>query len=192
LIVSLRSILNRASGILDLIEDPNSKVGQVVQGEALYDGIRNDIASMERTVRAYGNPTGAAGRAIFGVDLYNQLRAPINDIDKQLAAIENGEGAIGHAYASSEQYDQLRGQIVDFRKLASGLENNKFLTSDEFYNNMRATLDELNTVITSMTSGPLFDNAQLYESLNGSSKSASEFLTDFRKDPRKYLRVKLF
>ena len=40
------------------------------------------------------------------------------------------------------------------------------------------------------TLGQLMVNPQLYESLNGATYEMHEFLKEFRKDPRKYLRIK--
>lgn len=192
LIASLKLVLNQVNGILDQIDDPTTQLGQLVQGEALYDQIRDDIVGIQKTVHQFGNPKSPAGQAVFGTELYDQLRQPINDIDKQLAAIQSGEGPIGHAYATTEQYDKLRQQIGDFRKQVADFRKNQFLTSDEAYNNLVETFRSLNVVVTTLSTGPSFENSQLYETLNGSSKSMEHFLRDFRNNPQKYLRIKVF
>jgi phospholipid/cholesterol/gamma-HCH transport system substrate-binding protein len=189
---SLRKVLDQVNGILDDIDNPETELGQLVQGEALYDQIRDDIVGMQKTVHQFGNPKSPAGQAVFGTELYDQLRKPILDIDKQLASIQSGEGTIGHAYASTEQYDKVRKQIGDFRKTVEDLRKNQFLTSDEEYAKLLETFRNLNVVVTSLSNGPMFENAQLYESVAGSSKSAEKFLKDFRNNPQKYLRIKVF
>jgi phospholipid/cholesterol/gamma-HCH transport system substrate-binding protein len=192
LIHSLQDILKQTSAILDQIDDPKSQLGELVQGEALYDQIRDDIIGIQKTVHGFGNPKSPAGQAIFGSELYDQLRQPINDIDKQLASIESGEGPIGHAYASTEQYDRLRKQISDFRKSVEEFRANKLLTSDELHDKLLKTFKDLDVVIATISTGPLFENAQLYESLAGSAKSAADFLKEFRNNPQKFLRIKVF
>jgi phospholipid/cholesterol/gamma-HCH transport system substrate-binding protein len=192
LAASLIKVLDQVNSILDDIDNPETQLGQLVLGEALYDQIRDDIVGMQKTVHQFGNPKSQAGQAVFGTELYDQLRQPILDIDKQLAAIQSGEGPIGHAYASTEQYDKVRKQIGDFRKTVEDLRKNKFLTSDEEYAKLMDTFRNLNVVVTSLSKGPMFENAQLYESLEGSSKSAEKLLKDFRNNPQKYLRFKVF
>jgi phospholipid/cholesterol/gamma-HCH transport system substrate-binding protein len=192
LLASLQAVLNQTSSILDLIDDPQSQLGQLVQGEALYDEIRDDVVAAQQMVHKFGNPSSPAGQAIFGSDLYDQLRAPLLDIDKQLAAIQNGEGALGHALTTTEQYDKWRGQVADFRKSVANWKTNKLLTNDEMYHKMLETVKQLNQVVTSMSTGPLFENAQLYESLNGSSRDMGNFLREFRNNPQKFLRIKVF
>ena len=192
LISSLRQVINQVNGILDDIDDPKTQLGHLVQSEDLYDQIRDDIVGIQKTVHRFGNPKSPAGRAVFGTELYDQLRQPINDIDKQLAAIQNGEGPVGHAYASTEQYDNIRKQIGDFRKSVADLRKNQYLTSDDAYKTLVETFRNLNVVMTTLSAGPMFENSQLYESLNGSSRSAEKFLRDFRDNPQKYLRTKVF
>jgi phospholipid/cholesterol/gamma-HCH transport system substrate-binding protein len=192
LIASLQDVLNETSAILDLIDDPQSQLGQLFQTDALYDQIRDDIVNMQKAVYRVGNPKSPAGQAIFGSDLYDKLREPVIDIDKKLAAIQNGEGPLGKAYASDEQYDQLRKQIGEFRKSVDQIKTNQFLTSNETYAELLDTFRELNAVIASISSGPAFENAELYESLNGSAKSAENFLREFRNNPQKFLRIKVF
>jgi phospholipid/cholesterol/gamma-HCH transport system substrate-binding protein len=192
LAASLIKVLDQVNSILDDIDNPETQLGQLVQGEALYDQIRDDIVGMQRTVHQFGNPKSPAGQAVFGTELYDQLRQPILDIDKQLTAIQSGEGPLGHAYASTEQYDKVRKQIGDFRKTVEELRKNKLLTSDETYTTLLQTFRNLNVVVTSLSKGPMFENAQLYESLEGSSKSAEKLLKDFRNNPQKYLRIKVF
>jgi phospholipid/cholesterol/gamma-HCH transport system substrate-binding protein len=192
LIASLQKVLDSVNLILDTADDPTTRLGQLVNSETLYDQIRDDIVGMQKAVYQVGNPQSAAGQAFFATELYDQLRKPINDIDKQLAAIESGEGAIGHAYASDEQYESLRRRIADFRKSVSDFRDNKLLTSDQKYQDLVESLRQLNVVVTNLSTGPLFEHSQLYESLNGSSKSAEQFLREFRNNPQKYLRIKVF
>jgi phospholipid/cholesterol/gamma-HCH transport system substrate-binding protein len=192
LIATLERVLKQVNLILDSAEDPKTQLGQLVQEEGLYDQVRDDIIGIQKLVHQVGNPKSPAGQAVFGTELYDQMRGPINDIDKQLAAIENGEGTLGHAYASTEQYERLRTQITDFRKSVEQMKTNKLLTSDEAYRQLVETFRQLNVVVDELSSGPLFENAQLYESLNGSSRSAEKFLREFRNNPQKFLRLKVF
>ena len=192
LIASLKQVISEVSAILDQVDDPATQLGQLVKGDDLYNQIRDDIIGIQKTVFAVGNPRTPAGQAVFGTALYDQLREPINDIDKQLAAIQNGEGTMGQLYASSSQYDKLKAQVSDVRKQMEDLKSNKFLTSDETYVALLNTFRDLNVVVTSLSNGPMFENAQLYESLGGSAKNAETFLREFRHNPQKFLRLKIF
>jgi len=192
LIASLKEVLKQVSQILDAADDPTTQLGQLVKGEALYDQFLADFSGFQKAVHQMGNPTTPAGQAVFGTELYDKFLAPLVDFDRQLADIQNGEGKLGHFYASSEQYDKVRAQVASFRKTIAHLRTNEYLTSDQKYNDLVETFRQLNVMVTTLSSGPMFENAQLYDSLGGSSKSAEKFLREFRNNPQKFLRIKVF
>jgi phospholipid/cholesterol/gamma-HCH transport system substrate-binding protein len=192
LIASLKQVLNQAIAILDNIDDPSTQIGQLVKGEVLYDQLLGYVAAIQRTVHQVGNPKSPAGQAVFGTALYDQFIEPFVDFDKRLAAIQSGEGAVGHLYASSEQYDSVKAQTAAFRKSVVDLKANKLLTSDEQYRGLMESVRALNAMVTALSTGPMFENTQLYESLGGSSKNTEKFLREFRNNPQKFLRLKVF
>jgi len=192
LIHSLQDVLKRTNALLDLADDPNSQLGQLFQSDEIYNKIRDDLMGIQTIIHTAVNPKSPAGQAIFGSELYDQLRAPVLQIDKQLAAIENGEGDLGHAYASTDQYDQLRRGIAGFHKSVAELKSNELLTGDEMHDRLAETFKQLDTIISSLTAGPLFENAAPYESLVGQTKSAGDLLREFRNNPKKFLRIKVF
>jgi phospholipid/cholesterol/gamma-HCH transport system substrate-binding protein len=192
LIASMETILKRANLILDQIDDPESALGEIFQSEDTYVRLLDSITGIQKAIHSYTNPKSAAGQALFGTELYDELRNPVLDLDKLLASIQNGEGEIGHALATSEQYDQLRDGMAAFHRSAVELRKNRYLSSDEDYKKIHNALTNLSGVIDAITAQPAFTNAQLYESLNGQSSSAAKALSDFRQNPQKYLRIKVF
>jgi len=46
--------------------------------------------------------------------------------------------------------------------------------------------------VEEMNANPLLTRSDTYESLNGFAKEFSSTVRDFRQDPRKYLRIKMF
>jgi phospholipid/cholesterol/gamma-HCH transport system substrate-binding protein len=72
----------------------------------------------------------------------------------------------------------------------------KLAKDEELYNRMNDTFNRLNTLATRMeqgqgTLGKLSTDPALFNNLNESSQSLKEFLADFRKNPKKYLSIKL-
>jgi phospholipid/cholesterol/gamma-HCH transport system substrate-binding protein len=71
------------------------------------------------------------------------------------------------------------------------------LRNDDTWQQLLSLLKATDAAITSLNAGAgpagrLLANAQLYESLNGSLRGMEAFLSDFRQNPRKYLRIKPF
>ncbi|MDQ6675846.1 MAG: MlaD family protein [Acidobacteriota bacterium] len=197
LLASISVILKRASDLLDQIENPSAPLGSLVKGEDLYDQIRDDIIAVQTAIHKYDNPKGPFGKAIYGQDLYNQLRKPMLDIDKMLADMQNGRGQYGDLLKNSGQYDNLVASIRGFHKSVADMRASSMMSNDEQYRSAEAMLRNLNSTFDSLTTGEgqlaqLLTSSQLYEMLNGSSRDARAFVKDFRENPRKYLRIKVF
>jgi phospholipid/cholesterol/gamma-HCH transport system substrate-binding protein len=72
----------------------------------------------------------------------------------------------------------------------------KLATDEQLYNRLNETFDHLNVITTRIekgqgTLGKLSTDPTLFDNLASSSQSLKEFMAEFRKNPRKYLTLKL-
>jgi phospholipid/cholesterol/gamma-HCH transport system substrate-binding protein len=72
----------------------------------------------------------------------------------------------------------------------------KFATDPQLYNRLNETFDRLNIITTRIeqgqgTLGKFSTDPTLFNNLRDSSQSLREFLTEFRKNPKKYLTIRL-
>jgi phospholipid/cholesterol/gamma-HCH transport system substrate-binding protein len=191
LIVSMQNIITRANQLLDEIDDPNTNIGKNIQGEDYYDKLVSSVKGVQMAIHSYGNPKNPIGQALYGTELYDQLRNPFLEIDARLAAIQRGEGDLGHAYASTEQYDRLRERIAGYHQSIENFQKNENLANDDQYQAAKVILERLKRVVDELAAAPSMSNPQIYESLNGQLRDLEKALSDFRKNPQKYLRVKV-
>jgi phospholipid/cholesterol/gamma-HCH transport system substrate-binding protein len=99
---------------------------------------------------------------------YDQIRSQIAQVRQTLADLNAGKGAGGELIASDAAY-------VDWnRRVGAWIEN----------------VDALNSGEGAM--GQMLSNAQMYESLNGALQQLHSTVKEFREDPQKFLRLKLF
>jgi phospholipid/cholesterol/gamma-HCH transport system substrate-binding protein len=152
-----------------------------------------------RGLVARGTP---AVNAVFSASLYSKWDKSFRGIDDTLAAIQRGEGAAGRLYASDARYNQLlakvrelRKSIADFR--AEMAKTGASLRDDEAYRKFTRLLASADQMLAALNRGEgrfgeLLTSPQMYESLDGSLRNLDAFLKDFRANPRKYLRVKIF
>ncbi len=197
LLASMQTILRSVDQTLTQIETPDNDLGKFVNGEDLYQQLLGDVTQIQQALAKYTNPRSEIGQAVFGQNLYIQLRQPFLDLDTQLSSIQNGQGAAGRFYASTEQYDQLRAKIAQFRSSLANLRAQPMMRDDEMYQKLLATIKSLGEAMDALnggqgTLGELLTSSQLYESLNGSSREMRDFLREFRLNPQKFLRVKIF
>jgi phospholipid/cholesterol/gamma-HCH transport system substrate-binding protein len=70
------------------------------------------------------------------------------------------------------------------------------MTDDALYTRMNSLTERIDTLIARLndgegTAGRLLHDRQLYENLNGAATELRGLVADIRKDPQKYLRVKV-
>jgi phospholipid/cholesterol/gamma-HCH transport system substrate-binding protein len=202
LVAALKDMLSRVDVALKDVENPGTPIGNFVQTEDFYSNVRAQIMAVQDTVQKFAYPKNNLGKMLFTDDFYEQMRAPILGIDKTLADLQVGEGSYGHLLASSEQYDQIHQELADIRKSLSEInagkgEMGELLKTDATYRQMQRfvkTLDEMVDAVKSGESqlGAYLADSQLYEALSGTTSEMQQLLADFRRNPRKYLRLKVF
>jgi phospholipid/cholesterol/gamma-HCH transport system substrate-binding protein len=143
------------------------------------------------------NPQGNLGKAVYSLDMYNQIHNSVLSVDKTLTSIQNGEGVRGQLFASDDQYNQFLRQLADLRASLAAANSSPLLQDDASYLRITRLLASTDSMIASLNAGEgragrLLTNQQLYESLNGALRNMEALLRDFRGNPQKYLRIKVF
>ncbi len=202
LIRNLQESLAQADQILAQMSSPNTKIGNLVVGEAAYDTILSKISAFDRALHTFLSPGSDLGKALFSLDLYTHIHDIAATADRTLASIQSGEGTAGRLFADDGQYVRFVREIAELRaSLAeAGAGKGKFgplLHDDESYRRITRLLAATDAALASFNSGEgpaggLLANAQLYRSLNGSLRSMEALLRDLHENPQKYLRYKLF
>jgi len=201
LIYSIQNSLRKIDDILIAVASPDTPLGHYVMGDKEYQSAIHSIEEFEVSMRglvARGTPTGDV---VFGTN-YSKWDKSVRSIDDTLAAIQRGEGQAGRLYASDDQYNQILAKVRDLRKSiadfrAQMAKTGASLQDDEAYRKLTRTLSDMDRSLAALNRGEgqfgqLLTSPQLYESLAGSLNNLDAFLRDFRSNPRKYLRTKIF
>lgn len=202
LIYGLQDSLRKVDSMVADIASPDTPVGHYVVGEQEYTQMLRTVGAFEKDMRdlvARGTP---ASEAVFTTNMYTDWDNSIRKIDNTLQSIQKGEGAAGHFYASDEQYNTILTQLRDLRKsiaqLRADMQNAApGLRDEETYLKITRMLASTDAMLSALnrgegSAGELLTSPQLYESLVGSMKSLEDLVRDFRTNPKKYLRTKLF
>ena len=202
LVAALKEMLGRVDASLKEVEDGTTPLGEFVQTENFYNQLRAQIISIQDTMTKFVHPQSYLGKMLFSDEFYEQIRAPIVGIDKTLADLQAGQGEAGRMLAGSEQYDTIRKDLADIRNSLAAINAGKgamgeLTQTDATYRQMQRLVKTLGSMVDSINAGDsaisaLLADTQLYESLTGSMDEMQQFVGDFRKNPRKYLRLKVF
>jgi phospholipid/cholesterol/gamma-HCH transport system substrate-binding protein len=97
----------------------------------------------------------------------DSLKATAGNLDSLTGKLNRGEGSAAKLVNDATLYDRLTSVTTQLDQLAGGLNAGEG------------------------TAGQILRNKQLYENMNGAVNDLRTLIADIRKDPKKYLNVKV-
>jgi phospholipid/cholesterol/gamma-HCH transport system substrate-binding protein len=193
--------IQEATNLLKDIRGGRGTIGQFFTNDALYRDLHSLVGSAERVTRQISQGQGTLGRLTSDDALYRDINASVRDLNAITTRIRSGEGSLGQflqdpAFANSltstsHNLEGLTGKLNRGEGTAGRLLNETVL-----YDRINATVEQLerftNTLNTGQgTVGQLLNDKQLYENMNQTVLELRDFLAEVKKDPKKYLNVKV-
>jgi phospholipid/cholesterol/gamma-HCH transport system substrate-binding protein len=191
-LAGLEQQLRDIDKVLADIETGQSPLGQFVQGRQMYDDLRRRFAQIERDVGKAASTTSNVGQVLYSDKMYQRIRAPIQALDQTLGKIQSGQGPLGQMLRDTAQYDQARATLVGLRQNLESLGKGSLLQSDEMYNGWTRAVTSMIQTVDQVNRDPMLQTSEAYDNLNGFAADTAKSLRDFRQNPKKYLRMKLF
>jgi phospholipid/cholesterol/gamma-HCH transport system substrate-binding protein len=183
--------------IIQDIQAGKGPLGQFVMSDDLYRQFLDGVDKVEKELRAATGSQSQLGQVLYNATMHDNLSVSLRQLDDRLAQLQ-----ANRLLRDTTQYDQIRDQIAQVRRTLADLNAGKgaggeFLKSDAAYVEWNRRLaawienvDARNSGEGSM--GQMLSNAQTYESLNGALRDLQSTMKEFREDPQKFLRLKVF
>jgi phospholipid/cholesterol/gamma-HCH transport system substrate-binding protein len=184
--------LKIVSALLDDIEQGRGELGQFVEGDQMYSDLRKRFAQIEGGIRAAASTSSNVGHELYTDQLYQRISQPLIDLDRSLARLQSGQGDAGQLLRDSAQYDKLRSDTEDLRRSIADLRAAEPMRSDTLYDDWNRLLLSLIESVDAFNRGPAMTTTQAYDNLNGFARELQDTVRDFRQNPRKYMRIKVF
>ena len=179
--------LRAVDATLSDIEQGKTPLGQFVQGEEMYNGLRRQLGEVDRAFRQAVDTTTTLGGLLRSDELYQKINAPLLQLDERLSRLQ-----MLPFLREDKQYMDLRGQAAGLRKSIADLRMQPFVVSDELYRGWTKTLTSLIQRVNEMNENPLFSSSETYDNLTGVARKLQESVREFRRDPQKFMRIGLF
>jgi phospholipid/cholesterol/gamma-HCH transport system substrate-binding protein len=191
-ITEFENRMREVDALLTDIETGKSPLGQFVKGDEMYRHLRRRVADLQAGIRAVADRTGEVAQAFNSDAVYRKVSEPIRGLDASLARIQSGQGALGQFLRDDAQYLQLRNSVAEVRKSMAGLRGGAFMTSDQQYQDWNRSVQSMIRMVDEFAANPMLATTATYDNLNGMAKELRSTVKDFRENPRKYLRLKVF
>lgn len=176
-------------------------LGKLIRDDTLYrriDGIAQNVRDMTAHARA---GQGTVGKLIMTDELYQKVDRTAGRVDTLVADVQAGKGTLGKFIYDPAIHDEAKKFMSSASRIFENIETGKgtlgkLATDDALYTSLRKTFENLQSVTGRLdegegTAGRFFRDPQLYDNVNHLSSELRALLSDFRKNPKKYLRIKL-
>lgn len=208
LLSQFQTILGRLDGLLTVVENGQGNLGKLFKDDTLYDRLSATAGEVEQLVKDIHNSNGTISHLLYDPSFYDDIRRPIQRLDDMLAEVQQKKGTAGKLLYDPDLHDEsvglikdARGSIADAKKIIDDLNAGhgtagKLLKDEEIYQQLDLVTKKLNTAMDTINSGKgtlgqLMTNPALYDSLNGTATEATGLLKDFRKNPKKFMTIRL-
>jgi phospholipid/cholesterol/gamma-HCH transport system substrate-binding protein len=180
---------------IERINRGDGSAGKLINDPQLYNSLNRTVKELEAISTDIRAGRGTAGKLVTDEALYNDTRVAINELRNATSKI-------------SEIADDVRSITTDIRDGRGSA--GKLLRDDAFYNDTKEAIAKFGNATQRIESiladaqagrgtiGRLITDETLYNSINQTANNVATFtgegtklLDDFRKNPRKYLSIKL-
>jgi phospholipid/cholesterol/gamma-HCH transport system substrate-binding protein len=193
--------LIQATELLKDIRNGKGTLGRLVTDEALYNEVTSFVDAANAVATNLRRGRGTLGKLANDQQAYDQLAASLKNLQEMTTRINNGEGSLGRLLKDDAFANSLDGATRNINTLTARLNRGegtagKLLTDEALYkrlDSLSTRLDDLTKRLTegNGTAAQLINDRQLYDNLNKAIGELGGLVGDIRKDPQKYLRVKV-
>jgi phospholipid/cholesterol/gamma-HCH transport system substrate-binding protein len=193
--------LEQVTSILRDIRAGKGTVGRLFTDDAVYNEVQRLVGSAEAVAGHLSRGRGTLGMLVRDPSAYRSFNAALGDLQQMTKRINAGEGSLGRLLnddalaksltSTSGNIEQVTGRLTRGEGTAG-----KLLTDKELYDRFNALAGRFDTLAADLqqgqgTAGQLLHDKQLYENMNAAASELRQLIGDIRKDPRKYLNVRV-
>lgn len=176
-------------------------IGKALRDEELYSRMADVSQRLQNVTRRLESQEGPLGRIINDREMSQRLASSVKGIDAAVARVESGEGALGALSKDQTLARDLKGVASNLNDLTGRLQRGegtlgRLVHDDTLFRKVDDISTRLDGLLKRLeagegTAGRLLQDPELYNTLSATLKEAHGLVGDIRKDPGKYLRVKL-
>jgi phospholipid/cholesterol/gamma-HCH transport system substrate-binding protein len=193
--------INQLTAILHDVRDGRGTVGKLMTDEQLYVELNRFVTSANALTDGLKQGRGSVGKLLNDPATANALEASLKNIETITRQISTGEGNLGKLLKDDAFAKSLTSATGNLDALTAKLNNGegtagKLLTDPALFNRFNSVTERLDVLVTKLndgegTAGQLLKDKQLYENMNGAVGDLRALVADIRKDPRKFLNIKV-
>jgi phospholipid/cholesterol/gamma-HCH transport system substrate-binding protein len=201
MIENIRSLSDELTDMVDRINRGQGTLGKLITDTSLYDRLNGTAGRAESLIASVQKGEGTVGKLVASDELYNRVNHAIGNADDVIGAVRDQKGTIGKLIYDPTFYQETKGVTEKANALFGDIRAGKgslgkLATDETLYNNLRdasANVRDATAKLNSNegTAGKFFSDPALYDNMVGLSGDMRLLISDFRQNPKKFLRIKV-
>jgi phospholipid/cholesterol/gamma-HCH transport system substrate-binding protein len=193
--------LGQINGLLKDMREGKGTLGKLFTDDDLYREINRFVISAQEVAGSLSNGRGTLGLLVKDPAAYNRLNAALNNLQEMTGQINAGQGSLGRLLKDDSLAQSLTSASANFDQVTGKLNKGegtvgKLLTDKELYdrfNSLAGRVDRLTGELEkgAGSAGQFLHDKQLYDNMNGAANELRSLIGEIRKDPKKYLNVRV-
>ncbi|HKY20098.1 MAG TPA: MlaD family protein [Vicinamibacterales bacterium] len=193
--------ITELTALIEDIRAGKGTVGKLMTDEQLYAELRQFTAAARGVTEGLSQGKGTLGQLLNNPESARQLEASLRNLTAMTNKINAGEGSIGLLMTDPTLAKNLAAVTSNFESLSAKLNQGqgtmgKLMTEDALYQRLNAVTTNLEQLTAKLnqgqgTMGQLMNDKQLYDNVNRTVSEMQTLLAEIKKDPKKYLNIRM-
>ena len=193
--------LQQVTGILQDIRAGKGTVGKLFTDDQIYQEVNGLIHSAGVVASELAKGRGTVAMMIRDPAAYNRMNSALGYLQDSLKRINAGEGSLGRLLKDEALAKSLTSASANFDQVTARLNRNdntmgRLLTERELYDKFNSLTTRIDALTDGLqkgegSAGRLLKDKELYDHLNAAASEMRQLIGDIRKDPKKYLNVRV-
>jgi len=198
---NLSVLSDQLNDIVSKVRRGEGTIGKVLNDPSLYNHLDSLAAKADAMASTIQQGQGSMGKLIESDDLYNKADSAVSKVDDAMTAINDQKGTVGKLIYDPAAYNNINGLAEKGNALLGDVRAGKgtlgkLATDDTLYSNLRDASANVRDATAKLNSnqgsiGKFFNDPALYDNLTGLSGDMRLLIADFRRNPKKFLHIKL-
>jgi len=197
----LQDLSGQIQDILADVRQGRGTIGKLLTDDQAYKHLNSLLAKGDQIASTVQSGQGTIGKLVMTDEMGNKVETTIDQVNTILADLRAQKGTLGKLLYDPTLYDQAKDAISKSNSLLGDVRAGKgtvgkLVTDETLYNKLRDTSSNLSEATSKLnkdnnTVGKLFNDPQLYDNVTNLSSEMRSLIADFRKNPKKFLTIKL-
>jgi len=193
--------IEQTTGLVNDLRAGRGTMGRLLTDEQLYNELTALMVSVQGVTDGISKGRGTLGRLMNDPTAAKSLEASLDNLQAVTARIRAGEGSLGKLLNDDTMHRTLTSTTSNLDSITGRISRGegtagKLISDAELYNRLNSLSDRIDKVVAGLqqgdgTAGQLLRDRQLYENMNGTMVDLRSLINEIKKDPKKYLNVKV-